>query len=211
MGRRAATTGVPRGISVNPSGPLGRTDGVWRASDEALLAGLAAGDDEAAVVFVRRYQRRVFGLAVTLVGDRALADDIAQEAMVRAWRHAGAFDVRRGSVTTWLLAITRNLAIDALRAARVKPVPDDVLIAAMPVTGDGPADASVAVDELQRVARALGALPVEQRRALLLARLRGLTAAELAEHEGIPLGTAKTRIRTALIRLRDQMEQEADA
>src|SRR4051812_46023868 len=103
------------GIGSNLSAPLGRTHGVWRASDEALLAALAAGDEEAAVAFVRRYQRRVYGLAVTLLGDRDLADDVAQEAMVRAWRHAAAFDVRRGSVSTWLLAITRNLAIDALR------------------------------------------------------------------------------------------------
>lgn len=208
---RGDTDEVPRGIAGNLSRRLGRTDSVWRASDEALLAGLAAGDADAAVAFVRRYQRRVFGLAVTLLGDRALADDVAQEAMVRAWRHASAFDARRGSVTTWLLAITRNLAIDALRAARVKPVPDDVLVAAMPAVGDVPGDTSVALDELRRVARALDAMPVEQRRALLLARLRGLTAAELAEREGIPLGTAKTRIRTALIRLRAELREEAPA
>jgi RNA polymerase sigma factor (sigma-70 family) len=193
--------GHPR-IAGNLAGRLGRSDAVWQASDEALLAGLAAGDPDAAVAFVRRYQRRVYGLAVSLLGDRHLADDVAQEAMVRAWRHAGAFDARRGSVTTWLLTITRNLAIDALRAARVKPVADDVLFAALPRGGDLPADASVASDELRRVARALDAMPEEQRRALLLARLRGLTAAQLAEREGIPLGTAKTRIRTALLRLR---------
>src|SRR5687767_15787579 len=185
-----------------------RTEPVWQASDEALLAGLGAGDPDAAVAFVRRYQRRVYGLAVTLLGDRALADDVAQEAMVRAWRHAGGFDPRRGSVTTWLLAITRNLAIDALRAGRVKPTADDVLLASLPSTGDLPGDASVSADELRRVAAALAAMPEEQRRALLLARLRGLTAAELAVAEGIPLGTAKTRIRTALIRLRADLRQE---
>jgi RNA polymerase sigma-70 factor (ECF subfamily) len=181
---------------------------VWRASDEALLAGLADGDPDAAAAFVRRYQRRVFGLAVTLLGDRDRADDVAQEAMVRAWRHAGAFDARRGSVTTWLLAITRNLAIDALRAARVRPVPDDVLVAALPVSGDLPGDASVSADELRRVRAALDAMPVEQRRALLMMRVQGLTAAELAECEGIPLGTAKTRVRTALLRLRADLEVE---
>lgn len=182
---------------------------MWQASDEALLAGLADGDPDAAVAFVRRYQRRVYGLAVTLLGDRSLADDVAQEAMVRAWRHAGGFDPRRGSVSTWLLAITRNLAIDALRAGRVKPVPDEVLLAALPATGDLPGDASVSADELRRVAAALAAMPEEQRRALLLARLQGLTAAELAVTEGIPLGTAKTRIRVALIRLRADLGQEA--
>lgn len=176
---------------------------MWRASDEALLAGLAAGDPEATVAFVRRYQRRVYGLALTLLHDRDLADDVAQEALVRAWRHAGAFDPRRGSVTTWLLTITRNLSIDAIRANRVTPVADDVLEAALPVSsGDGPGDASVVADEVRRVARALDALPDEQRRALILTRLRGLTAAEVAAKEGIPLGTAKTRIRSALLRVR---------
>jgi RNA polymerase sigma-70 factor (ECF subfamily) len=195
-------------MAGNLAAPQGRTEVVWHASDEALLAGLAGGDPDAAVAFVRRYQRRVYGLAVSLLGDRHLADDIAQEAMLRAWRHAGAFDPRRGSVTTWLLTITRNLAIDALRAARVTPVADEVLLTALPVAGDLPGDASVSADELRRVARALDAMPVEQRRALLLARLRGLTAAELAAREGIPLGTAKTRIRTALIRLRADLRSE---
>jgi RNA polymerase sigma-70 factor (ECF subfamily) len=192
----------------NLSGVADRKDGVWRASDEALLAGLAGGDPEAAVAFVRRFQRRVFGLAATIVGDRALAEDVAQEALVRAWRHAGAFDARRGSVATWLLTITRNLAVDTIRAARATPVADDVLLAALPPSGDGPGDASVSADELRRVAAALGAMPEEQRRALLLARLRGHTAAEIAASEGIPLGTAKTRIRTALLRLRDELHSE---
>jgi RNA polymerase sigma factor (sigma-70 family) len=178
---------------------------VWLASDETLLAGLAAGDADAALTFVRRYQRRVFGLAVTILRDRDLADDVAQEAMVRAWRHAGAYDPRRGSVTTWLLTITRNLAIDALRAARLVPVDDDELAAALPAGRDVPGDASVATDELRRVVAALDELPEAQRRAVILVRLRGLTAADVAAVEAIPLGTAKTRIRTGLLRLHREL------
>jgi RNA polymerase sigma-70 factor (ECF subfamily) len=208
MRSRRSTEQTPGWIADNPGDPLARTHGVWRASDEALLAGLADGDPDAAAAFVRRYQRRVFGLAVTLLGDRDRADDVAQEAMVRAWRHAGAFDARRGSVTTWLLAITRNLAIDALRAARARPVADDVLLAALPPTGDLPADASVSADELRRVTVALDAMPPDQRRALLLMRVQGLTAGEIAELEGIPLGTAKTRVRTALLRLRAELQDQ---
>lgn len=206
----AGDSDAAEGIGSNPDVGAERTGGMWQASDEALLAGLASGDRDAAVAFVRRHQRRVYGLALTLLHDRALADDVAQEAMVRAWRHASAFDPRRGSVTTWLLAITRNLAIDAIRAARVRPVGpgDDVVLAALAPTGDVVADASVSADELRRVARALGAVPEDQRRALLLARLRGMTAADIAAHEGIPLGTAKTRIRSGLLRLRAQLEEE---
>jgi RNA polymerase sigma-70 factor (ECF subfamily) len=181
---------------------------MWRASDEALLAGLAAGDPEAAVAFVRRYQRRVFGLALTLLGDRDRADDVAQEAMVRAWRHADAYDARRGSVTTWLLTITRNVAVDALRASRSTPVEDERLDALLPASRDVAPEHAVAADELRRVAGALDALPVEQRRALLLMRLRGFTAADVAEHDGIPLGTAKTRVRAAMLRLREELVDE---
>ena len=81
-------------------------------SDETLVAGLASGDRDAASAFVQRFQRRVFGLARTIVFDDRAAEDIAQEAFVRAWKHAGAYDPRRGSVVGWLLTITRNLAIE---------------------------------------------------------------------------------------------------
>ncbi|MGH2695358.1 MAG: sigma factor, partial [Actinomycetota bacterium] len=78
---------------------------MWSASDETLLAGLGSGDPEAAAAFVRRYQRRLFGLALTILGDRQAAEEAAQEALVRAWKHAGAYDPRRGTVATWLLSI----------------------------------------------------------------------------------------------------------
>src|SRR5436305_7136882 len=97
---------------------LATSDGL---SDESLLAGLGAGDRRAATAFVRRFERRVYGLALTVVGDPALAEDVAQEALTRAWRHAQAYDSRRGAVATWLLTITRNLAIDALRMRRSDP------------------------------------------------------------------------------------------
>src|SRR5690606_37590578 len=126
-----------------------RTDGVWNVADEALLAGLGTGDADAAAAFVRRFQPRVFGLALTMLGDRAAADDVAQEAFVRAWRHAGAYDARRGSVATWLLTITRNLAVDAIRAGRSTPVAPDVLAAAIGASSAaGPDDAAVTGDDV---------------------------------------------------------------
>ena len=177
------------------------------ASDDALVAGMAAGDQDATAAFVRRYQHRVHGLAVTMVADSAVADDVAQEAFVRAWRHAASYDVRRGSVATWLLTITRNLAIDALRAMRASPTAPDVIVAlAPPAAGSGPDGAAIASDEARRVSVALAALPAEQRRAVLLARLSGMTAAEIGVFEGVPVGTAKTRIRTGLLRLRDALD-----
>jgi RNA polymerase sigma-70 factor (ECF subfamily) len=193
----------------NPLRRGGRRTGVWAVADDALLAGLGAGDPDAAAAFVRRFQGRVFGLALTLVGDRAVADDVAQEAFVRAWKHAGAYDARRGTVSTWLLTITRNLAIDALRAMRSTPTDPDVLAALLPAApGSGPDGAAIAGDDAARVRTALAALPEEQRRAVVLARFSGLTAAEIGDREGIPLGTAKTRIRSGMVRLRDAMAED---
>jgi RNA polymerase sigma factor (sigma-70 family) len=174
-------------------------------SDEALLEGLGAGDRRAAVAFVTRFERRVYGLALTVVGDATLAEDIAQEALTRAWRHAEAYDPRRGTVATWLLTITRNLAVDSLRLRRSDPhEPGELadLLGASDGLGPNPADVAVASDEGAAVRAALQALPVEQRRALVLTAFQGHTAREVAELEGIPLGTAKTRIRAGLLRLR---------
>jgi RNA polymerase sigma factor (sigma-70 family) len=177
------------------------------SSDEALLAGLAAGDRDAAAAFVRRFQRRVYGLALTIVGDPGTAEDVAQEAFVRAWRRASGYDARRGRVLTWLLAITRNVAIDVLRLKRAQPIDPETLAAKLQlehpgnVTGE---QAQIADRELLR--RALADLPEEQRRALVLAGFLGRTAREIAELESVPLGTAKTRIRTAMIRLRETLE-----
>ena len=177
-------------------------------SDEGLLAGMAVGEQAAAVTFVRRYQRRVFGLAYSMTGDTGVAEDVAQEAMLRAWRHAPVFDPRRGSVASWVLTITRNLAIDALRLRRAVPTdPDDFAAAALRSNEHDPEDAVRRGDVRELVRGGLEALPPEQRRAVVLAAVYGRTALEISESEGIPLGTAKTRIRTALIRLRVAVEQ----
>lgn len=173
------------------------------ASDEALLAGIALGDAAAARTFVRRYQQRVFGLALTILGDRHGAEDVAQEAFVRVWRHAATFDPRRAEVATWVLTITRNAAIDAVRLRRATLASPEVLLAlALPAPGAGPDQQAVDGAQLDRIRGALAELPPEQRQAVLLAAYLGRTAAEVAEAEAIPLGTAKTRIRAGLGKLR---------
>jgi RNA polymerase sigma factor (sigma-70 family) len=172
-------------------------------SDEALLAGVAVGDERAGVAFVRRYQRRVYGLAVSMVGDPVLAQDIAQEAFLRAWRHAQVFDRRRASVGTWMLTITRNLAVDALRLRRpVVTDPADVMWANLVNGGVAPEEQAESKDVRARMSEALATLPPEQGRAVVLAAVYGYTAAEVSKAESIPLGTAKTRIRRGLLKLR---------
>src|SRR5439155_13279367 len=121
---------------------------MWAASDEALLAGMATGDPEAIAAFVRRFQRRVFGLAMAIVGDQGTAEDVAQETFARAWRHAQAFDARRGAVAAWLLAIARNLAIDAIRVRRAEPTdPDEILALGIPETAAGPDERAIAGED----------------------------------------------------------------
>jgi RNA polymerase sigma factor (sigma-70 family) len=178
------------------------------ASDEALLAGMAVGDQSAAVTFTRRYQRRIFGLAYSMTGDAGVSEDVAQEAMLRVWRHAPVFDPRRGSVTSWVLTITRNLAIDALRLRRAVPTdPDDFAATVVASAEHNPEDSVRRGDVRHLVRSALQVLPDEQRRAVVLAAVYGRTALEISESEGIPLGTAKTRIRTGLHRLRAAVER----
>jgi RNA polymerase sigma-70 factor (ECF subfamily) len=185
---------------------------MWAVSDDTLLAGLAAGDGDAASAFVARFQRRLFGLALAMTGDARTAEEVAQEAFVRAWRHAPAYDPRRGSVVTWLLAITRNLAIDALRVRRPVVLEPEVLLGMSPIDDAvGPADQVAAGEDGARLRTALARLPEEQRRAVVLAGMYGFSAREISEVEGIPLGTAKTRIRTALIRLRNLLVTEERA
>ena len=175
-------------------------------SDESLLAAMAAGDEAAGVAFVRRYQRRVFGVALGIVRDSAVAEEIAQEALLRAWRHAPVFDARRGSVTTWLLTITRNLAVDQVRLRRSVPAdPDELLGLGLVAQAPDPADLAAGRGELRRVAAALRDLPRPQRRALLLSAWYGYSASEVAEAEAIPLGTAKTRIRTSIQKVREAL------
>ena len=190
---------------------------MWSISDEALVAGLATGDPGAATAFVRRFQARVFGLAVTMVGDAAVAEEIAQEAFTRAWRHAGAYDARRGRVSTWLLSITRNLAIDHLRAKRPQPLDPETIRdaeSALWTTG-ARGDAGAATEGTVELREALEGLPDEQRRALLLAALFGYTARAIGAIAEIPGGTAKTRIRSALLKLDREPEpgprEEGDA
>lgn len=194
---------VSSGVHLSP-----RTD---RAADAALVAGLGYDDPHAATAFVRRFQGNVFGLALSITRDPGMAEDVAQEVFVRAWRAAATYDPRRASVLTWLLTITRNAAIDAVRARRSDPTSPQLLedLVQETMTGIDPAEAAVRRLESERALHHLAELHPSQARAVVLAVVGGCTAVEVSEHENIPLGTAKTRIRTGLMRLRTAMQEGA--
>ena len=173
-----------------------------RLPDETLLAGLGAGDADLAVAFVRRFQRVVYGVALTVTRDPVTAEDVAQQAFEQAWRHAQVYDSRRGSVRAWLTTIAHNLAIDVLRARTSAPVDPADLPAMLTAVTDTPERLAVARDSAAGLRRALSQLPGSQARAVAMAGIYGMTARQIAVTEDIPLGTAKTRIRDGMLKLR---------
>jgi RNA polymerase sigma factor (sigma-70 family) len=216
LGEECSDVGV-RSKKVSPSraaspvGPLGAVGVavVRKLSDESLLAGLGSGDGDAAAQFVQRFQRRVFGLTLSILRDRAAAEEAAQESFVRAWRHASAYDPRRGTVAAWLLTIARNVSINMLPARRFDPIdPEDLLALEAERPHQDRTEAQAVDAELLR--EPLARLPGDQRRALVLAAFYGFTAREISELDGVPLGTVKTRIRSAMLKLRSQLRVPDD-
>jgi RNA polymerase sigma factor (sigma-70 family) len=157
---------------------------------------------------IRHARGGVFGLALTILGDRAEAEEAAQDAFLRAWRRADAYDPTRGEVATWLLAIARNVAIDHVRMRRSEPVGVDpiVLLGGAVDSEASPEERRVAADDAARLWAAIATLPVEQRRALLLAAFLGHTARDIGALDGTPIGTVKIRIRAAMLKLHGLLE-----
>lgn len=187
--------------------PVGDVD---EPTDAALLVAVALGDGAACRSFVDRHASAVLGVAVSVCRDRTLAEDIAQRAFEQAWRHAASFDATKASARTWLLVITRRLAIDELRRRRPSPLPPDALGPLLAPSTADPERAGLAAVERARVSAALAELPEAQRRAVVLAALGGYSASEVAEVEDVPLGTAKTRIRLGMRRLRASLAEGSD-
>lgn len=205
------------GRTGNPSREVVRSEGMhhpglsWdRLPDDALVAGLAAGDSDVAVAFVRRFQHKVFGVAITVTRDEQLAEDVAQQTFVQAWRHAQVYDSRRGSVCAWLTAIAHNLSIDALRSRRSLPMDPGDLAPLLDAVTRTPEQQAIADETSAEVRRAIAALPVDQARAVVMAGIYGMTAQQVADAEDVPLGTAKSRIRTAVGKLRTALWHRQD-
>ena len=174
--------------------------------DEALPALVARGDEQALAELYARFGRVAYGIALRVLRDAALAEDAVQDGFLTAWRTAAGFDPARGKASTWLLTLVHRRAVDVVRREERRRA--DVLDDAPIASGDA-TDESVEIrDERRRVQAALAKLPPDQREALELAYYGGLTQTELAERLGVPLGTIKSRMFTALSRLRDLLAEE---
>jgi len=169
----------------------------------------ARRDALAADVLYGRFASRIYGLGIVMLGSDAAAQDLVQDTFVKLWRSADRYDSSRGRLETWVLLVARSLAIDALRRRVLEARSLEAL--GRPPEADPrpqPDDMAAAADLAERARRAMARLPDEQRAALELAYFGGKTSAEVAELEGVPVGTAKTRIRSALLRLREMMAEE---
>jgi RNA polymerase sigma factor (sigma-70 family) len=175
------------------------------ASEELLLEGFCAGNEEYAGRFVRHFWRRLCWIAFGIVGDSGLAEDIAQITLERAWRHGVTFDPRRGSLDAWMTTIARNAALDWLRTKRAIPIDPSEICASLTSGSFDPDDWSAIEESRAEIRSALTDLSPVLVRSVVLAGAFDMTAAEVAAYEHIPLGTAKSRIRAAKQCLRRQL------
>ena len=179
------------------------------AADHDLIRGFSRRDPRAAEDLYRRFASRIFGLGLVMLGSPTQAEDLVQDTFVKVWRKADSYEPGRGSLDTWVLLIARSLAIDTIR----RRVLEARILATHHEAGEvseepGPEQQAETSDLAARARQAMSGLSPGQRAALELAYFGGKTSTEVAELEGIPVGTAKTRIRTALIRLREALEVE---
>jgi RNA polymerase sigma-70 factor (ECF subfamily) len=190
-------------------GVLGlRSSGRTAPEDEALLARVVAGDSRALEALYDRYARVVYSAALRILGSAELAEEVVQETFWRVWRRSGTFQTGRGQVSSWILGIAHNLAIDELRRQRARPSPvydqegrpvlRDMEDSRMDVAG-----AALEQEQRRLISAALEQIPSEQREAIELAYFGGLSQSEIAARLQNPLGTVKTRIRLGLQKLRD--------
>lgn len=180
-----------------------------KLDDSALVALVARRDEAALGALYDRYNRLVYSLALRVVGERALAEEIVADAFVSVWRAANSFIEERGRFVVWLTSVTRHRAIDELRRLSVRPEGSAVeLDEAIKIGGPDPLEDVVDIRQRRELVRGvLAQLPTTQREALELAYFGGLTQQEIADKTNTPLGTVKTRMRLGLLKMRDELQR----
>jgi RNA polymerase sigma-70 factor, ECF subfamily len=169
-------------------------------SDEAVVRAIAGGDQESLRLLNQRYGHALAAVAERVLGDRADAEEVAADVLWQAWRQAPVFDRSRGSVCAWLMMLVRSRAIDRLRARAARAI-----VREDPADSHDAPDATFNINNAQQrrvVLAAIATLQDSERAVLELAYYSDLSQSAIAERTGLPLGTVKSRIRSALIKLR---------
>ena len=172
-------------------------------NDIELLKAIAAKDDAALGQLYDRYRLILFGVLMRILNNREEAEDVLQEVFLQVWRRAADFDEKRGRPFTWLVTLARSRGIDRLRSLASR---ERVAVAGASEMPDEVSDAANDAIQSERVGvvkSALAELPEDQRKPLVLAYFDGLTQSEIATKLDLPLGTVKTRMRTAMNKLRE--------
>ena len=187
-----------------------RREKAERLADEDLMHLIGEKDPAAFEVFYDRHGGAAYSLAYRIVGERAAAEDVTQEAFISIWRSGARFERARGSVRSWMLSIVRNRAIDALRSKAGKApklaFDDDAILEQRPA--DEFTDEEALRRETEQEMRgALGELPSDQSKVIELAYFAGFSHSEIAEVLGVPLGTVKGRMRLGLEKIRGQLAE----
>ncbi|MBA3552197.1 MAG: sigma-70 family RNA polymerase sigma factor [Actinobacteria bacterium] len=168
--------------------------------EQKLMSQMVAGDEDAVRALYARFGRPIYSLGLRLLGSREAAEELTQDVFLTAWRKGSRYDPARGRLSTWLMTIAHNMAVDRLRHDRGTGRPAVLMLEEIPEPAL--ADEEDALIERDTAERALALLSQTERQLLSKAYFSGWTAREIAEADGIPLGTVKTRLRAALIKLR---------
>jgi len=202
-------SGLARGLRISTAASPARE--LESRSDSELIVAIAGGEADPLGELYDRYSRVVYGLALRIIRDRALAEDAVQEAFLSVWRAAGSFNDRRGSARSWLLLLAHRRAVDVVRRNQRSRVRDDsdgahdFSLSSLPASDAAELDA-----ERRTVQTALASLSTKQRTVLELAYYGGYTQQEIAARLGLPIATVKSQTSEALRRLRDLLESHSD-
>lgn len=176
-------------------------------SDETLIARTARGDRDAFAALFGAYAGKVKGYLVRLGAPAAVAEDLMQDAMVSVWRRAASFDAKKAKASTWIFVIARNAWIDKLRRERTELAYRQTVLVSEESEDEAPDEAAMRGETEDQVAAALATLSDEQRQVVQLSFFEDRPHSEIAAHLSLPLGTVKSRLRLALIKLRAHWEQ----
>jgi RNA polymerase sigma-70 factor, ECF subfamily len=185
-----------------------------RLSDEVLVAQVARGSGAALEALYDRYASSVLGISLKVIGDQAMAEDVLQETFWRVWKSAAMYQSQRGTFTSWLFRIARNLSIDVYRRWNVRPQGfrsagnSDSILDRTPDPDMDVTEQAQALLKNRQVRNALTSLPPVQRQVIEMAYFYGMTRQEIAEVTGEALGTIHTRARLALQKLREELDKE---